>query len=603
MSEIKNPFEGISSISQLKPMELNCNVFSVYDFPSLTIQELLCKFFEKINECIAISDATFKLAEWLVTVGLKQEVAITLNKWLEDGTLKEIINEEIFNDLNTKLDNNIANTNTNTTSIAELTRRLNNIVTVDVSDYPTLQLAHDKVVELGGGVLNISKDISQSIPFEWDVRKVIINGNGHSLTFNLTDKNEFGLKTVSSETWTHPFNQATNGISRLKMYFNRGNGLLLSGVDSAKACSHISFDKCTIADTKTCLKFGDNSYLVQFRDCDIYNSDNLLEILGDVTNSGENINFVGCVLYNSLKGITAKSGICDLFFTNCSFDYFEKESIFDVDNSKVFLTNCHIEFDLSNFGDKVVPIVCAGDSGVISIDNSVIMGANSSNTSIPHLFHTDGEQSRINLTKSFLYGLKVTSGWLCGGTGKLFTSKNILNVVPECDLKISPNTTQSISGSMAVDKVIDAILTEDSAAITSSLDGTNIKVSMVNDSESYKYGRSVKIQKVSGMGTVGAVLFFSPIEKGSTNNIDILIKRLSGSGVVNITLGYCSVNGINVVKMEKGAITKDISNSWEHITSFIKQAPMWATHVYFNIATSECTESEFRIGEISVNSF
>ena len=600
---MSNPIENLSIIDKLKPMDLNCNLFSVYDFDSGSIQELLCRFFEKINECINVSNATFKLAEWLVTIGLKQEVALTLEKWLTDGTLATIINETIFNELNQKLNTNITNTNKNTTDITELTRRLNNIVTVDVSDYPNLQLAHDKVVELGGGVLNISKDITQTIPFEWDVRKVIINGNGHTLTFNLANKDEYSLKTVSSESWTHPFHQATNGITRLKMYFNRGNGILLSGVDSAKASSHISFDKCTIADTKTCLKFGNNSYLVQFRDCDIYDSDNLLEILGDVSNSGENINFVGCALYNSLKGITAKSGICDLFFTNCSFDYFEKGSIFDIDNSKVFLTNCHIEFDLSKFGNGVVPVVCVGDSGVISIDNSVLMGANSNNTSIPHLFHTGGEQTRINLTKSFLYGLKVTSGWLCGGTGKLITSKNVLNVVPECDLKISPNTTQSISGSMLVDKVIDAVLTEDTSTITPSLDGTNIKVSMVSDSEGYKYGKSVKIQKVGGLGTVGAVLFYSPIDRGSTNNIDIVIKRISGTGVSNITFGYCAINGINVVRDEKGVINKDLHNQWENIGAFLKQAPIWATHVFFNIATSQCSESEFRIGEISVNSF
>lgn len=600
---MSNPIENLSIIDKLKPMDLNCNLFSVYDFDSGSIQELLCRFFEKINECINVSNATFKLAEWLVTIGLKQEVALTLEKWLTDGTLATIINETIFNELNEKLNTNITNTNKNTNDITELTRRLNNIVTVDVSDYPTLQLAHDKVVELGGGILNISKDISQTTPFEWDVRKVIINGNGHTLTFNLANKEEYSLKTVSSESWTHPFHQATNGITRLKMYFNRGNGILLSGVDSAKASSHISFDKCTIADTKTCLKFGNNSYLVQFRDCDIYDSDNLLEILGDVSNSGENINFVGCALYNSLKGITAKSGICDLFFTNCSFDYFEKGSIFDIDNSKVFLTNCHIEFDLSKFGNGVVPFVCVGDSGVISIDNSVLMGANSNNTSIPHLFHTDGEQTRINLTKSFLYGLKVTSGWLCGGTGKLITSKNVLNVVPECDLKISPNNTQSISGSMLVDKVIDAVLTEDTSTITSSLDGTNIKVSMVSDSEGYKYGKSIKIQKVGGIGTVGAVLFYSPIDRGSTNNIDIVIKRISGTGVSNITFGYCAINGINVVRDEKGVINKDLHNQWENIGAFLKQSPIWATHVFFNIATSQCSESEFRIGEISVNSF
>lgn len=108
---MSNPIENLKQISELKPSNLNCNIFSVYDFDSLDMQELLCKFFEKINECIDISNATFKLAEWLVSVGLKQEVALTLEKWLNDGTLKDIINETIFNELNNKVDNIINNFN------------------------------------------------------------------------------------------------------------------------------------------------------------------------------------------------------------------------------------------------------------------------------------------------------------------------------------------------------------------------------------------------------------------------------------------------------------------------------------------------------------
>lgn len=101
---MSNPISNLSKLDLLRPQDLNCNIFSVYDYNDFSIQELLCTFFEKINECVDISNATFKLAEWLVSVGLKQEVAITLNKWLADGTLKEIINEEIFSDLNNKID-------------------------------------------------------------------------------------------------------------------------------------------------------------------------------------------------------------------------------------------------------------------------------------------------------------------------------------------------------------------------------------------------------------------------------------------------------------------------------------------------------------------
>lgn len=106
---MSNPISNLNKLDLLRPQDLNCNIFSVYDYDGFSIQELLCVFFEKINECVEIANATFKLAEWLVSVGLAQEVALTLNKWLADGTLKEIINEEIFNDLNLKVNNHSEN--------------------------------------------------------------------------------------------------------------------------------------------------------------------------------------------------------------------------------------------------------------------------------------------------------------------------------------------------------------------------------------------------------------------------------------------------------------------------------------------------------------
>lgn len=601
----------LNKIEDLKRSMLNCNVFSVYDYDCLSMQELLCTFFEKINQCVDVTNKTVVLVDWLVSQGLKEEVAKKLESWFADGTLANIINEVIFKELNNKVllntrnINNLENNfteykNTNDARVNKIRHELDSVFVFSDS-YPTLQQAHDEVVRRGGGTLVINKDYDLVTSLLWDIRKVIINGGGHTIRFNLNNKNDYGLKTVSSETLTHPFHQATNNISELKMYFNRGNGILLSGETSAKACSHITFNRCTISDTNNALKFGSNAYLVQFRDCDIYDSNNLLEILENVTNSGENINFVGCVLYNSYKGITAKNGNCDLFFTNCSFDYFERGNIFDVDNSKVFLDNCHIEFDLSKLGDSY-PIKCVGDSGVISINNSLIMGTNLSNTKVESIFYTQGEQARINLSKCFLYGLRTTSKWLCGGSGRLYTDRNILNTVPECDLKINPNTTQSVSGSMLVDKITDAILTEDTGD-KSSLTGNNIQVSLVNDGHNYKYNTNIKINKSAGAGQVGAVMFYAPIQQGSTNNIATVIKRVSGSGDINITYGYCTVNGNETAQDRKGEETVNLSGDWSHKEYFMKNAPMWATHMYINIATSSATSSDIRIGEICANSF
>ena len=89
-------------IEQLKKKDLNCNIFSVYDYDGLTITELLCQFFNKINECIDTSNETIDLAKWLVNEGLEIEVAKKLVVWLEDGTLENIINVNLFNSLNEK---------------------------------------------------------------------------------------------------------------------------------------------------------------------------------------------------------------------------------------------------------------------------------------------------------------------------------------------------------------------------------------------------------------------------------------------------------------------------------------------------------------------
>ena len=45
---------NFSKINELKPYDLNCNIFDVYSYDGLTMQDLLCQFFTKINECIKI---------------------------------------------------------------------------------------------------------------------------------------------------------------------------------------------------------------------------------------------------------------------------------------------------------------------------------------------------------------------------------------------------------------------------------------------------------------------------------------------------------------------------------------------------------------------
>lgn len=68
----------------------------VYDFSEMTDEELRCKFFQKLQECIELCNNTSDIVEWLKNEGLEKEVKDLLTLWLEDGTLKEMINSNVI---------------------------------------------------------------------------------------------------------------------------------------------------------------------------------------------------------------------------------------------------------------------------------------------------------------------------------------------------------------------------------------------------------------------------------------------------------------------------------------------------------------------------
>ena len=67
----------------------------VYDFSELTNEELRCKFFQKLQECIDLCNNTNDIVDWLKNEGLENEINELLTLWLEDGTLNEIIDTNL----------------------------------------------------------------------------------------------------------------------------------------------------------------------------------------------------------------------------------------------------------------------------------------------------------------------------------------------------------------------------------------------------------------------------------------------------------------------------------------------------------------------------
>lgn len=68
----------------------------VYDFSEMTEEELRCKFFQKLEECITLCNNTNDIINWIKDVAVEEEVNELLTLWLEDGTLKEMINSNLI---------------------------------------------------------------------------------------------------------------------------------------------------------------------------------------------------------------------------------------------------------------------------------------------------------------------------------------------------------------------------------------------------------------------------------------------------------------------------------------------------------------------------
>ena len=75
----------------------------VYDFSEMTDEELRCKFFQKLEECIEVCNSVSDIMDWLKDEAVPKEINVILNAWLEDGTLERLININKINELRTEL--------------------------------------------------------------------------------------------------------------------------------------------------------------------------------------------------------------------------------------------------------------------------------------------------------------------------------------------------------------------------------------------------------------------------------------------------------------------------------------------------------------------
>ena len=102
----KPQLTALRNLPPLAMQEYERYLPSAFD-ESLTIIERINKLIQYINETRGLTAGLIEkwneVMEWVMGNGLNEAVVDKLQDWLEDGTLKKIINEEIFNDLNKEI--------------------------------------------------------------------------------------------------------------------------------------------------------------------------------------------------------------------------------------------------------------------------------------------------------------------------------------------------------------------------------------------------------------------------------------------------------------------------------------------------------------------
>lgn len=245
------------SIEKIRNIGLDKLITQVYDFDSLTTDELLCKFAQKINIIIEHlkyiddrcynSDKALELKlDYLLNQGLEEKVAKRLLELINNGTLGKLINETLLKDTNDKLvniENKVVELNADKTGETDISDLLKACIEKANTE--------NKSVFIPKGNYKIEKTVELN-----DINNVIIMCEiGTNFIVGLTDVNNYNVIK---------FNNSNNIIFLGAKCTNTNDNLRSRNLYNG---SFLTFNKCSFVEVNHCISENMN-YLVQlYQNC------------------------------------------------------------------------------------------------------------------------------------------------------------------------------------------------------------------------------------------------------------------------------------------------------------------------------------------------
>ena len=241
---------------------------SVYDFNDYTLNELICKLAQKMDEVITQANESFNYLDWLKGQGLSDEVINTLLAWKEDGTLNTIINENIFNKLNNTI--NEIGTQLNNIATVEDTNNINMLIALGIKRFklPSGRIKVNNTIELVGDVeiygnkdtiLYTEKDIpilstkkDEQIHSNIYIHDLQISQEYQGLARNLPIDLENANMCRIERVLCNSTNTNINSVTGLKVYNTTNShvySLLMDKCDFRNSSVDIEITDCYISNT------------------------------------------------------------------------------------------------------------------------------------------------------------------------------------------------------------------------------------------------------------------------------------------------------------------------------------------------------------------
>ena len=358
-------------INKLNKWDLNCSVFNSYDFDDcMSLNELLCRFFTKINECIEASNKALTLMEWLKEVGLKQEVVTSLTQWKDDGTLAELISEQILQEINQNIENNknaIEQLQLKDTTHDE---KIQALETKDSEILGEIETLKSKDTELEGSISTINGEIVKLKSKDTEL-EASISSLSNRVSTNESDINTLQTTVLNLEAKDTDLENGLNTLkasSVIKVVKNETELRNALGKYNSIICDFATLD------LTQAIEIPSNTRLMSFVDTVVKNSTgNLDNLMRNKTNGGggytgsKNIIIDGFVfdgLNRETTGLTLL-GIGhaqNIEITNCTFQNLHIWHMIELNACK----NATVKYNsFSNYGTRGT-----GASEVIQLDGA-----------------------------------------------------------------------------------------------------------------------------------------------------------------------------------------------------------------------------------------